>query len=100
MHITCNGRAWEFDSNETGGTLLEMSSEGFKEVDVSHLDPSHIDAYTKDPQSLTTENLVGAFKVAHFLHANKTAAIGKELASRLSLCTYDEIRQISHYFDK
>ena len=100
MKLTSNGRAWDFDSKQTGGILLEMSSEGFNEVDASHLDPNHIDAYTKDPKSLGTEDLVAAFKVAHFLQASKTDAIGKELASRMSRCTYDDIRQISAYFDK
>lgn len=99
MKLTSNGREWEFDPGETGGLLQEMASEGFKEVDASHLEPEHIDAFTRDPRSLTTEELVSAFKVAYFLQASKANEIGKELAARMENFTYDEIRQMSAYFD-
>lgn len=101
MKLKSNGRCWTFDAQQLGGILLEMESEGFEEVDASHLRPSHIDAFTEKPSSLTTESLVAAFKVALFLQAeSRSEAFGKELASRMRSFDYDEIRQLSDYFDR
>ena len=101
MKLTSNGRCWTFDAGVLGGLLLEMESEGFDEVDAPHLQPDHIDSFTKEPHLLATEDLVCAFKVALFLQADhKAGAFGKELSSRMSYFTYNQIRELSDYFEK
>lgn len=104
MKLKIGAREFDVDAQSIGGMLLGMAEEGFEEADLTgRVSEADFELFCRADAaaSLDSEQVVRAYKIAHFLQAEKALrSLGIELASRVSACSHPELKLLLSYFDK
>lgn len=102
MEVIVSNKSFKINPDDIGGVLSWLKEDDMNSVPLpikSHID-FDIFLHTKDCSELSTHQIVSAFKIAHYLNSQaKMELFGRALAKRIESSSYEEIRDISKYFE-
>lgn len=102
MEIIVSEKKYHVNPDDIGGVLSWLREDQYNSVELPIKTDIDFALFlnTTDCSILSTKQLVSAFKIAHYLNSQpKMELFGKALAKIIEGSTYDEIRQLSSYFD-
>lgn len=102
MEATINSKKYFLDECEMGAILKELYDEGYFNINLTNfIDVEHFELYLlKDTVLLSLEQIIDAFKIAHYLNSKKKMQLfGTEIASRIKCASYKDINQIINYLE-